>query len=142
MLVVRGIHGGEWDAELAFAQEMSASIEVDFDEGPCAIGFKWDGLTYWFLICDTGCEWDADDPRETMIKTLIVQRDEARQRYGYSREGVTHWTKEAERYQAEVSRLKSLLLAAAHYIEQGTDPDEEHPESKRIRAAISREGDK
>jgi len=72
---IRSYEGDRWDAELALAREMSESIEVDHDEGPCAIGFKWDGLTYWFLIDETGCEWDADDPRETMIKSLLGQRD-------------------------------------------------------------------
>jgi hypothetical protein len=34
-----------------------------------------------------------------------------------------------------IEHLERLLVEACDYIEAGTDPDEEHPESKRLRKA-------
>lgn len=79
MSVVHDLHGTVWDREIEYAREWSDRVEVDYDEGPCAIGFVKGGGTFWFLIDhDSGCEWDADDPRSEMILALLDERDQAR----------------------------------------------------------------
>ncbi len=77
MCVIHSINGDSCDAELAYAKEWADVVEVDYDDGPCAIRFKKGDLNYWFLIDDMACDWDADDPCGEMLLSLLAERDSA-----------------------------------------------------------------
>lgn len=86
---VLDINGSAWDRELTYAKTWAERVEVDYDEGPCAIGFVKGGSTYWFLIEETGCQWDSDGPRGEMLESLIA---------------------ECERLRGEVSQLRTAVI--------------------------------
>lgn len=114
------IHVGE-HAELEFARTWADSVEVDYDEGPCAIGFMKNGGTYWYLIDDVG--WDADDPRSEMLAAALEERNAAR---------------------AECERLRGLLGGACKLAREAMEAYKPNREPRmtydRRLAEIRREG--
>lgn len=96
------IHEGE-HAELEFARTWADSVEVDYDEGPCAIGFTKNGATYWYLIDDVG--WDADDPRSEMLAAALAERNDLRTQ-------LTIALRERDEARVECERLRGLLPTA------------------------------